>query len=89
MLNITSQCQDLEILCFSVIRSYYEKLGRMLKPPVSKFRSDLSVRLKDIAEKQVPVKLKPIVGEKTNMEKKMHSKFTKNKTESFVSSFSK
>ena len=33
----------------------------MLKPLVPKFRSDLSVRLKDIAEKQVPVKLKPIV----------------------------
>ena len=33
----------------------------MLKPVVAKFRLDLSVRLKDIAEKQVPVKLKPIV----------------------------
>ena len=33
----------------------------MLKPPVPKFRSDLSVRLGDIAEKQVPAKLKPIV----------------------------
>ena len=28
----------------------------MLKPLVSKFRRDLSARLKDIAEKQVPVK---------------------------------
>ena len=28
-----------------------------------KFRSDLSVHLKDIAEKQVPAKLKPIVAE--------------------------
>ena len=33
----------------------------MLKPLVPKFRSDLSVRLRDIAEKQVPAKLKPIV----------------------------
>ena len=33
----------------------------MLKPLVSKFRSDLSVRLRDIAVKQVPAKLKPIV----------------------------
>ena len=29
---------------------------------MSKFRSDLSVRLTDIAEKLVPVKLKPIVA---------------------------
>ena len=33
----------------------------MLKPIVNKFRSDHSVRLKDIVEKQVPAKLKPIV----------------------------
>ena len=33
----------------------------MLKPVVPKLRPDLSVRLKDIAEKQVPAKLKPIV----------------------------
>ena len=45
-----------------VIRVYYEKLGRMLKPLVPRFRFDLSVRSRDIAEKQVPVKLKPIVG---------------------------
>ena len=32
----------------------------MLKPPVPKIRPDLSARLKDIAENQVPVKLKPI-----------------------------
>ena len=38
MLNITSQWQDPEILIF-VIRVYYEKLGRMLKPFVPKFRS--------------------------------------------------
>ena len=33
----------------------------MLKPLAPKFRSDLYVRLGDIAEKQVPAKLKPIV----------------------------
>ena len=33
----------------------------MLKPIVPKFRSDLSVHFKDIAEKQVPAELKPIV----------------------------
>ena len=33
----------------------------MLKPLVPKFRSDLSVRLRDIAEKQVIAKPKPIV----------------------------
>ena len=32
-----------------------------MKHSVPKFRSDLSVRLGDIVEKQVPVKLKPIV----------------------------
>ena len=34
----------------------------MLKPLMSKFRPDLFDRSKDIAEKQVPAKLKPIVG---------------------------
>ena len=33
----------------------------MLIPFVPKFRPDLSVRLKDFSEKQVPAKLKPIV----------------------------
>ena len=32
-----------------------------MKPLVPKFRSDLFPRLNDIAEKQVPAKLKPIV----------------------------
>ena len=36
-------------------------LSSMLKHLVPKFCPDLSVRLKDIAEKQVPAKLKPIV----------------------------
>ena len=47
---------------FFVIKVYYEKLSHMLKPLKSKFRPDLSARLKDIAVKQVPAKLKPIVG---------------------------
>ena len=34
----------------------------MLKPLEPKLRSDISVRLRNITEKQVPVKLKPIVG---------------------------
>ena len=34
----------------------------MLNLLVPKFRSDLSVRLMDIAEKQVPAKLKPLVS---------------------------
>ena len=34
----------------------------MLKPLVPKFRLDLSSLLKDIAEKQVTAKLKPMVG---------------------------
>ena len=38
----------------------------MLKPLVSKFHSDLSIRLKDIVEKQVPAKLKPIVVDDEN-----------------------
>ena len=46
-----------------VLKEYItKKLSRMLKPVVPKFRSDLSARLKDIAEMQVPMKLKPIVG---------------------------
>ena len=34
----------------------------MLKALVPKFRSDLPVPLRDIAEERVPTKLKPIVG---------------------------
>ena len=34
----------------------------MLKPPVAKFGSDISVRIRDIAETQFPAKLKPIVA---------------------------
>ena len=34
----------------------------MLKPLVHKFCPDLFAHLKDIAEKQVPAKLKPIVA---------------------------
>ena len=43
------------------MKVYYEKLGHVLKPLVPKFCSDLSIRLRYIAEKQVPAKLKPIV----------------------------
>ena len=43
---------------------YYEKLIPMLKRLVLKFRPDLSSRLKDIAEKQAPAKLKLIVVHK-------------------------
>ena len=46
---------------FFVIRVYCEKLGHMMKSLLAKFRSDLFVRLRDIAEKQVPAKPKPIV----------------------------
>ena len=46
---------------FFVLRVYYEKLSHMLKLIAVKFHPDLSARLKDIAEKQVPAKLKPIV----------------------------
>ena len=59
-LTLGAKCKTLEFRFF-VIRLYYEKLGRMLKPIVPKFRPDLSVRLRDITEKQVPAKLKPIV----------------------------
>ena len=34
----------------------------MLKPLVPNFRPDISARLKEIAEKQVSAKLKPLVG---------------------------
>ena len=46
---------------FFVIRIYYEKLGHMLKPTVPKFRPNSFAHLKEIAKKQVPVKLKLIV----------------------------
>ena len=46
---------------FFDIRVCYEKLGHTLKPLEAKLRSDLSVRLRDIAENRVPAKLKPIV----------------------------
>ena len=47
---------------FFVIGVHYEKLGRMMKPLAPKFPSDLFVRLRNIAEKQVPAELKPVVG---------------------------
>ena len=39
----------------------------MIKPLVPKFRPDLSARSNDIAEKQVPVRLKPIVTAACNL----------------------
>ena len=44
------------------IRVYYGKLGYTLKSLVPKYRPDSFARLKDIAEKQIPAKLKPVVG---------------------------
>ena len=41
----------------------------MLKLHVPKFGSDITVRLSDIAEKQVPTKLKPIVVHVDSVEK--------------------
>ena len=61
MLSITSQRKDPEIFIFA-ISVHYEKLVHVLKPLVPMFRSDTSVRLRDIAERQVPAKLKLIVG---------------------------
>ena len=46
---------------FFVIKVCYEKLGRILKLLVPKYRPDLSARLKDMAEKQVTARVKPIV----------------------------
>ena len=59
ILNITSQCQDPEILFFCY-KSVIRKFRSHAETPVSKFRSDISVRLRDISEKQVSAKLKPI-----------------------------
>ena len=56
---------------FYVIREYYEKLVHMLKPLLPKFRPDLSTRLKHIAEKQVPAKLKPIVTSEMHAAQKL------------------
>ena len=58
--NIRSQWQVTESLIF-VIRVYDKKLDHILEPLVAKYRPDLFVRLRDIAEKQVPADLKPIV----------------------------
>ena len=60
-MHITSQWQDPETSIFA-ISVCYVKLGHMLEPIVPKFRYDLSVRLRYIAEKQVPAKPKPIIG---------------------------
>ena len=39
----------------------------MLKPLVPKFCPDIFVRLRDVAEKQVPAKLKPIVNNENSV----------------------
>ena len=46
---------------FFCYKSILRKIRPVAEPRVPKFRSDLSDRLKDIAGKQVPAKLKPIV----------------------------
>ena len=51
MLNIKSQRQDPDILIFFLLYEHItKKLGHILKPLVSQFYSDLSVRLSDIAK---------------------------------------
>ena len=60
MLNLTSQWQNPDL--FFVIGAHYEKVRHILKLLLPKFRSDLSIRLRNITEKRVPAKLKPIVG---------------------------
>ena len=60
MLNIACHRQYPEIWIFCY-ESILQKIDHMLKPPEPKFRSDLSSRFRDIAEKQVPAKLKPTV----------------------------
>ena len=60
-LTLGANCKSLKFRFF-VIRVYYEKIGHLLKPIVLKFRHDLFARLRDIAEKQIPAKLKPIVA---------------------------
>ena len=47
---------------FFAIRVHQEKLGHVLKLGVPKFHFDLYLCFGDMAEKQVPAKLKPIVG---------------------------
>ena len=61
MLSITSQWQESEILIFCYKRYTTKQIKSHVETTVPKFRPDLSVRLKDIAEKQVPVRLKLIV----------------------------
>ena len=62
-INIACQWHDPEILLlfFFCYKNIPQKMGRILKPLVPKFRSDLSIRLNYIVEKRVPAKLKPIV----------------------------
>ena len=61
-LTLGANGNTLKFRVFVVVRVYYDKLGHMLKLLVPKFRPDLFARLRDRAEKQMPAKLKPIVG---------------------------
>ena len=60
-LNIRSQWLGPEILIFCD-KSILRKIRSHADTIVPKFRSDLSARLKDTAEKQVPAKLKTMAG---------------------------
>ena len=61
MTNISSQLQTPKFCFFFCYETILQKMGRMLKPLMPKFRPDLSARLRDAAEKQVPANPKPIV----------------------------
>ena len=61
MLNIMSPWQSPEIRIFCY-KSILRKIRVHAETPCAYVPFDLSFRLRDIAEKQVPVKLKPIVG---------------------------
>ena len=61
MLSIISQWQEPEILIFCY-RSVLRKIRSHAETLIPKFCTYLSIRLRDIAEKQVPAKLKPILG---------------------------
>ena len=57
-----SQWQHHKYLIFSVRVHYKKKIVRVLIPLVPKFHCDLYIRVKDIAEKEVTVKQKPLVA---------------------------
>ena len=63
------------------MRAYYQKLGCMLRPLVPKIRPDLYARLKNIAEKQVPAKLKRIVGGGGTIRRQLDGRATESRSE--------